>query len=270
MRVSIVFDEEDYITPAHDGLDDLLKMLAEVMTQEKVSGNFFIIGERARCLRDRGRKDVLEAIARHTVGSHVNMGSIHPTLTERMQGADWADGCARMAADELAGIEEMAAIIGKPMACLARHGGSFSPQLLAVLGRRNLPYVYSPARLPGHHITWYCNTLNFYGAMTAFQEAYLSHEAFLKAEKAFFEYVEQHQAYEWCAVFNSHPCMIKTKWFWDENYYKGLNPALEACVAPDFRADFNMEEARSNWAFHCARLRDNADIRLGNIDEIWQ
>ena len=142
MRVTSVFDVEDYITPPEGGMDDLLKMLADVMTAEKVSGTFFLIGEKLRSLRDRNRTDVMAAIAMHDVGSHINMGSIHPTLTERMEKADWTDGAARMAAEELGAIDELSAILGAPLRSLARHGGSFSPQLLAMLGTRSLPYVY--------------------------------------------------------------------------------------------------------------------------------
>ena len=267
MRVTIVFDVEDYVTPPEGGLDDLLKMLADVMTEERVSGTFFLIGEKLRCLRDRGRKDVIEALAAHDIGSHVNMGSIHPTVTERMEKADWADGLARMAADELAGIDELASILGQPIRSLARHGGAFSTQLLAALGSRSLAYVYSPARLPGHNITWYCNTLNFYEAMRAFQKAYLSREAFLEAERKFFSFVDERRDYEWVAIFHSHPCMIKTEWFWDANYDKGMYTPPESWMIPDFRPNFSMEAARENWAFHCARLRENPAITLGTISD---
>jgi hypothetical protein len=267
VRVSIVFDEEDYITPAADGLDDLLKMLADVMTEEKVSGTFFVIGERLRCLRDRGRQDVLNAIARHDIGSHTNRGSIHPTVTERMEHSDWADGTARMAADELAGFAEMEAILGRPVLSLARHGGSYCPQLLAVLGQRGLPYVYSPARLPGHHVTWFCNTLNFFECMTLFQEAYLSRETFLQTEKEFFEMVEAHKGFDWVAVFNSHPCMLKTSEFWDLNYYRGANPPPAAWRRPPFRPNFDPKAVRENWAFHCQRLRGNPALKIGTITE---
>lgn len=268
MRVTIVFDEEDYITPAKDGLDDLLKMLADVMTEEKISGTFFLIGERARCLRDRGRGDVLDALSRHDLGSHINMGSIHPTVMERAEHSDWAEGCARMAAEELAGIDEIGAIFNKPIRSLARHGGSFCPQLLAVLGARNLPYVYSPARLPCHNITWYCNTLNFFEDTTVFQEAYLSRKMFLEAEKRFLDDIDARSGYDWHAVFNSHPCMIKTKEFWDmKNYRHGLNPPPGEWRTPDFRPNYSLQEARSNWALHCGRLRDNPKIQLGTIND---
>lgn len=267
MRISIVFDEEDYITPAAEGLDDLLKTLADVMTEERVSGTFFVIGERLRCLRERNRQDVLEAIARHDIGSHTNMGSIHPTVAERTEHADWADGVARMAADELAGINEMEAILDKPISSLGCHGGSYCPQLLAALGRRGVAYVYSPARLPGHHITWFCNTLNFFDRITIFQEAYLSREAFLQAEKKFFDMLEACKEYEWAAIFNSHPCMIKTKEFWDLNYYRGANPGPGTWRMPGLRPDFDLNVARDNWAFHCRRLRENPSLRVGTIAE---
>ncbi len=267
IRISILFDEEDYITPAEHGLDDLLKTLADVMTEEKVSGTFFVIGERLRCLRERGRQDVLEAIAGHDIGSHTNMGSIHPTVTERMEHADWADGVARMAADELAGIDEMEAILGKPVLSLGRHGGSYCPQLLAALGRRRLPYVYSPARLPGHHVTWFCNTLNFFGCLTGFQEAYLSREAFLRTEKKFLDMLDGRKGYDWAAVFNSHPCMIKTREFWDLNYYRGTNARPGAWRMPAFRPDYDVNAVRHNWAFHCRRLCGNPHLALGTIAE---
>ena len=267
MRVTVLFDVEDYVTPPEGGLDDLLKMLAEVMTEEDVSGTFFVIGEKLRCLRDRGRDDVIAALARHDMGSHVNMGSIHPTVVERMEGADWADGVSRMAADELGGIEELSALAGRPLRSLARHGGSFSPQLVAALGRREVAYVYSPARLPGHNITWYCNALNFYEAFTSFQQAYLSRAAFLEAEKQFMAFLAEHREYEWCMLFHSHPCMIKTAWFWDTNYFKGVNTPPEKWKTPDFRPEFSLAAARENWAFHCGRLRENDELRLGTIAE---
>ena len=267
MRITIVFDEEDYITPGTEGLDDLLKMLADVMTEASISGTFFIIGERLRCLKHRGRTDVLQALCRHDIGSHTDMGSVHPTLTERMEHADWADGLARMAADELGGIDEMETILGKPIRSFARHGGSYAPQLVAALARRRLPYVYSPAKLPGHHITWFCNTLNFFECATQFQQAYLSQEGLLKKEHEFFNLLENHKGYDWLAVFHSHPCMIKTREFWDANYYRGSNPTPDRWLIPRFRTEYQFDTVKENWALHCHKLRQNPDLKLGTIAE---
>lgn len=270
MYTTFVYDVEDFMTPPEGGMDDLLKMLADVLTEEQVSGTFFMIGEKMRCLRDRGRTDVLEAIAKHDVGSHTSMGSIHPTVTERLEHADWTDGCARMAADELIGIDEMGEIVGKKLSSFARHGGSFGTQLLAALGSRNMPYVYSPAKLPRHNITWYCNTLNFCEAMSVFQEAYLSRDAFMVAEQEFLALVNERYDWDWLAMFHSHPCKIRADDFPCKNYYRGKNPPFEALEYPILKSDFSLDEVRSNWAFHCQRVREDPGLDLKTIADLKQ
>ncbi|MCK5804220.1 MAG: hypothetical protein KAI66_15390 [Lentisphaeria bacterium] len=268
MRTTIVFDVEDYVTPPSGELDDLLKMLADVMTEEQISGTFFLIGEKLRSLRDRGRSDVIEALARHDLGSHVNLGSIHPTLTERMEHTDWANGAARMAAEEIAGIDELSAIAGRPLRSFARHGGSYSPQLLTMLGRRGYPYIYSPVQLPKHNINWFCNTLNFYEDGSVFQEAYHTEEALRAAEAKFESYLRERRGFDWAMIFQSHPCHIKTQSFWDKNYYAGQNPQPEDWKTPEFYPEFSMQAVQRNWGAHCARLRDNPDLTIATISEL--
>lgn len=268
MYTTFFFDVEDYITPPEGGMDDLLKMLADVMSEERVSGTFFIIGEKLRCLRDRGRRDVIEALTSHDVASHINMGSIHPTVTERLESADWTDGCARMAADELAGIDELEEIAGKRISSLSRHGGSFGTQLLAVLGTRKLPYMHSPAQLPKHNITWYCNTLNVFSCIGTFEAAYRSRDGLREAEDAFLALAREHAGWDWVGLFNSHPCHIKARQFPCMNYYKGRNPRPEDWVVPEFCPDFSMDEVRRNWKTHCAHVRENPDLDLKTFGEL--
>ena len=86
--VSVVFDVEDYISPVSENVDEIPLWLAETMTEVGVTGTFFVIGEKARSLEARGRKDVLAAMAAHDIGSHTNFGSIHPTVTEILEYAD--------------------------------------------------------------------------------------------------------------------------------------------------------------------------------------
>ena len=51
------------------------------MTEVGVRGTFTVIVEKARSLEERGRTDVITAMARHDIGSHTNRGSIHPPAT---------------------------------------------------------------------------------------------------------------------------------------------------------------------------------------------
>ena len=99
----ICFDVEDYTSPESVGMDDLPKWMAEIMTEEGVTGTFFVIGEKARMMEKRGRKDVIEAMARHDIGSHTNYGSIHPTVTEILENATWDEGKETMLRNETAG-----------------------------------------------------------------------------------------------------------------------------------------------------------------------
>lgn len=265
MRATIVFDEENIINPVEDGLDDLLMMTAEVMDTERVSGTYFVTAQRAQLLRQRGRRDVLSALARHDLASHTGMASIHPTVAERIEHADWADGMARMAADELGAIVELEEIFGRKMSAYGRHGASYNPQLTAALGRLGLPFVYSMARLPRHNITWFCNTLNFAHTATYFQEAYLTRETFLKREQEFFELVKANADHDWVIIFQSHPCRLKTREYWDFNYYRGANPTPEEWRMPGFYPNFDFQTVKENWAFHCQRLRNSPEITLGTI-----
>ncbi len=56
MLLVINFDVEDYTTPASEGIDDIPKWLAEIMSEEGVTGTFYVIGEKARSLEQRGRR----------------------------------------------------------------------------------------------------------------------------------------------------------------------------------------------------------------------
>jgi len=49
----ICFDVEDYTSPESVGMDDIPKWEAEIMTDEGVTGSFFVIGEKARMMEKR-------------------------------------------------------------------------------------------------------------------------------------------------------------------------------------------------------------------------
>ena len=100
----LCFDVEDYTSPESAGMDDIPKWLAETMTDVGATGSFFVIGEKARSLEARGRRDVIEAMARHDVGSHTSLGSIHPTVTEILEHASFDAGVETMLAERGGGI----------------------------------------------------------------------------------------------------------------------------------------------------------------------
>src|SRR5437588_12641611 len=77
--VVLWFDTEDYIEPA---ADDAALRIANDLTAAGVQATFKLVGEKARILERRGRRDVIEALSKHAIGYHSNWHSVHPTPAE--------------------------------------------------------------------------------------------------------------------------------------------------------------------------------------------
>src|SRR5437763_12726203 len=89
--VILWFDTEDYLLPADD---DAAKRLAQMLTERNVRATFKVVGEKARVLEKRGRRDVIDALKRHDVAYHSNFHSVHPTPTEYLADCGFLDGVA--------------------------------------------------------------------------------------------------------------------------------------------------------------------------------
>lgn len=269
--VTVVFDVEDYISPVADSVDEIPKWLAETMTEVGVTGTFFVIGEKARSLEERGRQDVIEAMAVHDIGSHTNWGSIHPTVTEILEYADWDMGVLAMLENESVGFEELERIFGVPVNTLARHGGSYGPQLVYALGQMGKGYVYSPVRLPGKHAVWFCNSLNFHGDYGAFDDVYyrddLFNPVFDSLKKNFIADIE---GVDMISFFACHPTKVRATQFWDFNFYEGANPHRDSLQAPALRPAVSMVTARKNFKRLMQFLKDQEQIEVITISDLME
>jgi peptidoglycan/xylan/chitin deacetylase (PgdA/CDA1 family) len=214
MFLVVNFDVEDYITPEPERIDDIPKWLAEIMSEEGVTGTFFVIGEKARSLEKRGRRDVIAAMAKHDIGCHTNFGSIHPTVTEQLEKANWENGLRQMFGQESAGVKELERIFRIRVKTLARHGGSYGPQLIGALGKMNVGYAGSPVSLPGKNVVWFCNTLNFYGQYDGFDDTYYRDDLFEPLfDKLKAELPAVARTVDVLPFFAGHPTKIRTEQF---------------------------------------------------------
>jgi peptidoglycan/xylan/chitin deacetylase (PgdA/CDA1 family) len=263
MLLVVNFDVEDYITPESEHIDDIAKWLAEIMSEEGVTGTFFVIGEKARSLERRGRRDVIAAMAKHDIGSHTNFGSIHPTVTERLERADWESGVRQMAEQESAGFRDLERIFGKPTVTLARHGGSYGPQLVYALGQRKAGYTGSPVNLPGKNVVWFCNALNFYNQYDGFDDTYYRDDLFgLLFAKLKEELPRLAREVDVLPLFAGHPTKIRTIQFWDFNYYNGRNPGPGEWETPELRPQESMKTAQANFRRLMRYLKTRDDIEI--------
>ncbi|VAW19946.1 hypothetical protein MNBD_BACTEROID01-456 [hydrothermal vent metagenome] len=267
----ICFDVEDYTSPESVGMDDIPKWEAEIMSEEGVTGTFFVIGEKARSLEKRGRTDVIRAMAKHDIGSHTNYGSMHPTVTEILEKASWDDGEAKMLENETAGFNDLERIFGQRPANLARHGGSYGPQLVAALSEMDAGYVYSPIGLPGHNVVWFCNTLNFHGEgnFGSFDDAYYRDSLFNPMLNSLDTLIPQAIANaDMVAFFANHPSKVRSIQFWDFNYYKGANPGPADWKTPELRPAESMGTAQKNFRRLVKYLDGRDDIELTTFREM--
>ncbi|MFZ2052929.1 MAG: hypothetical protein WAU81_01915 [Candidatus Aminicenantales bacterium] len=263
MLLVVNFDVEDYISPESEGIDDIPRWLAEIMTEEGVTGTFFVIGEKARSLEKRGRRDVIAAMAGHDVESHTNFGSIHPTVTEILETADWESGVHQMLERESAGLQELERIFGTPVTALARHGGSYGPQLVCALGKMKAGYAGSPVSLPGRNVVWFCNALNFYGQYDGFDDTYYRDDLFEPLfQKLQEELPKLAQTTEVLPFFAGHPCKIRTEQFWDFNFYDGETPEPGEWKTPEMRPLESMATAQKNFRRLMRYLKSRDDIEI--------
>src|SRR3989440_10955309 len=133
VNVILWFDTEDYLLPADD---DATKRLCELLTERGIRATFKIVGEKARVLERRGRRDVIEALKKHDIGYHTDFHSVHPTPSEYLADCGWLDGIAEFERRERQGAADVRRILGVPtLACYGQPGSSWAPQAIAALPR---------------------------------------------------------------------------------------------------------------------------------------
>ncbi|MEO8523072.1 MAG: polysaccharide deacetylase family protein, partial [Acidobacteriota bacterium] len=128
--VTLWFDTEDYILPQDD---DATRRLAEMLTRLGVRATFKVVGEKARVLEQRGRRDVIAALAGHDIGYHSNTHSQQPTPAVYLQNAGWDEGRAEFRRRELAGVQDLKRIFGVTPVVYGQPGSSWAPQTYPAL-----------------------------------------------------------------------------------------------------------------------------------------
>jgi hypothetical protein len=210
-------------------------------------------------------------MTRHDIGSHTDLGSIHPTIAEILENAGWEEGVAKMHKQESRGFEELKRIFGKPVSTLGRHGGSYGPQLVGALAKMGAGFVYSPVRLPGHNAVWFCNTLNFYGSYGGFDDNYYRDDLFdPMLEDLAKRFPKDIEDLDVLTFFACHPCKVRTVQFWDLNFYLGANPGPELWKMPELRPAETMQTARKNFRRLVRFLKERQDIELTTFSDLME
>ena len=226
--VSVVFsyDTEEYQAP---WTDEATKVWTDLLTKHNLRGCFCIVGEKARVLRDRGRRDIIEALKAHEIDYHSNLHSVHPTHAEYLNELNWDDGVRRCLMEETAGILDLQDILGQRPIAYCKPGNSWGPQVAYSMSILGLPvFTDAPIEFSPGHPMWFCNQLCL--------KYHLSFEQSMDTKNRF-----EHMKRNFLKIYNSrtdgylimysHPCRMVASDFGDGlNFKDGLNTPREQWI----------------------------------------
>jgi hypothetical protein len=243
--VILWFDTEDYILPASD---DAALHLADFLTGEKIRGTFKVVGEKARSLERRGRRDVIAALKHHEIGYHSNWHSTQPTPAMYLSNLGWDDGVAEFDRRERPGFEDVKRIFGVAPSCYGQPGSSWGAQSYGAMRKWSMP-VYLDS---GSHVNldqkpcYFCGIFNLYRLAHTIRANIHQPSEYKQAEERFLE-ARQKLLAEGGGVVSIvyHPCEFVHNQFWDgANFSYGANPPREQWKLPKTKT---AEESRAAY-----------------------
>ena len=130
------FDTEDYVDPASD---DAALRLATTLEKMGVRATFKVVGEKARMLEKRNRRDVIDALARHDIGYHTNTHSIPPAPAAYQRILHPLEAVEEFTRREEPGLRDVQRIFGMLPSCYGQPGDSWGPAANVALRRWGVP-----------------------------------------------------------------------------------------------------------------------------------
>lgn len=131
VSVIVSFATEDFVTPESD---DALGWLADELTKRDILGCFAMVGDKARALRDRGRRDIIAKVAAHEIDYHSNDHHFFPPMAPIVEEMTWDEGVTWLLAHEVPGLADLAELFGQRPAAWVRTDGHWTAQSLCAFG----------------------------------------------------------------------------------------------------------------------------------------
>ncbi len=233
VRLIFSFDSEDYITPA---ADDAEKWWAETMSKHGITACICVVGELVRALQERGRLDVLKAMALHEIAYHSDKHSAPPTWAEILDECGWQDGIEQILRAEVKGISDVRESLGQHPSAWCKPGNSWGAQVATAMSLLNIPiFCDSPFVLQKGQPFWFANCLMLQ-YHTSFDQYFgvPSSERLQRMQEDFLKLCDAHDG--GYIIMFTHPSRLVTKDFWDAvNFREGKKPPREQWKHPPLR-----------------------------------
>lgn len=252
------FDTEDYIEPSSD---DAALRLAEGLRERGVRATFKIVGEKARVWMERGRYDVIRALAAHDIGYHTEFHSIHPAPAEYLSRMGLLDGAAEFTRRERGGFLLLEKLFGLPPSCYGQPGNSWAPQVNVALREWGVKVYMDDAGQVGFQEQpfWYGGLLYIFHLGRHTVRANLDDPGALEEAKKRFDAAVASARSLGGGVVQTyyHPTEWVTQKFWDGvNFSHGANPERAEWRKPPLRTPESREQAFRiffEWVDHVRR-----------------
>lgn len=264
------FDTEDYVEPASD---DAAMRLAQELDKLGVRGTFKVVGEKARVLEKRGRKDVIAALAKHDIGYHAENHSIPPSPAVYMRPLGLLEGAAEFERREGPGARDVARIFGKTPSCYGQPGNSWGPQSLMALRKLGIPVYMDETRQVGlnQQPFWYGGILNVLNLQQFSPRANLNKPEDLEEGKRAFDVAVAAARKRGGPGFIQsyyHPTEWVTTEFWDTNFRHGIYRAPADYQKPKARTPESQAQAWRNFLEFVKYVKSTPGIRFVTAREL--
>ncbi len=270
--VTLWFDTEDYVLPQSD---DAAKRVAEILTRLGVRATFKIVGEKARTLEQRGRKDVIAALKKHEIGYHSDTHSQQPTIAVYLQHSGWEDGAAEFYRREVQGVRDIQRIFGVTPSCYGQPGAAWASQTYPALKRMGVGMYLDE----GSHVGiddqpfYYGGMLNVFKMRSNVARMELKGGESLVAGKAKFQAAYDKLRAQGGGTISIyyHPCEWVHTEFWDGvNFRRGANPPRSEWKLPGTRPAPETEKAFSDFEQYVKFIREQSGARFVTASELMK
>ncbi len=268
--VTLWFDTEDYILPQDD---DATKRLAEMLTKLGVPATFKIVGEKARVLEKRGRRDVIAALRRHDIGYHSNTHSQQPTIAVYLQNAGWEDGRAEFYRREIQGVRDLKRIFGVTPVAYGQPGSAWAPQTYPALHEMGIDMYLDESDHVGidDQPFYYGGMLNVFKMRSNLARMNLSGgESLANGKATFTKSSEQLRKNGGGTVsIYYHPNEWVHAEFWDGvNFRRGANPPPADWKLPRTRPAAETEQAFHDFEEYVRFIKAQPGVRFVTATEL--
>jgi hypothetical protein len=268
--VVLWFDTEDYIDPI---ADDAALRIAQDLDRLGVRATFKVVGEKARTLEARGRRDVIRALAHHDIGYHAETHSIAPAPSVYLRDLDWLDGAAEFARREGRGVEDIRRIFGVTPSCYGQPGSSWGPQSYPALLRMRIPVYLDEGINVGldSQPFWFGGLLHVFNMGRFLIRPSLEDEAQLPQALQQFDRAAEELATGRGGVISTyyHPTEFVHEEFWDAvNFPKGAYRARSEWQNPRRRTPDAAERCYRILARYVEHAKKVPDVRFVTAREL--